>query len=136
MQEQLKTEEYEPQHVQVLNHWQVFVVRPTGPCFLPRPGPSFRIFIGMSEHGSRIVRTNAIEAFDAITLTGRCVSGELYQLGPKVGFTENMLAWFKRQHFLMAAGAADKTNEVLCHIKHAQPSKAHIDGWPKSSSWL
>jgi hypothetical protein len=122
MSEQLKTEVHEAQSVQVLNFWQVFVVRPTGPCFLPRPGPNFRIFIGMQEHDSRIIRTGEIVEFDALEMKGRCSSGKSYQLGPKVGFTQDMQLWFKRRISLAAAGAADVTSEVVELSRHARAS--------------
>ena len=135
MREQLKTEKHEAQPVQVLNFWQVFVIKPTGPCFLPRPGPSFRIFIGLPEHSSQVVQTSEIVAFDAWTSTGRCISGELYRLGPKVGFTEDMQEWLKRRLFLAAAGAADVTTDVPLRIKNARasPSRAHCG--PESARW-
>jgi hypothetical protein len=120
MRELLKAPEHEAQPVQVLNFWQVFVLRPTGPCFLPLPGPNFRIFIGMSEHGSHVLQTPEIVTFDAWTLTGKCTSGELYRLGPKAGFTEAMQAWFERRLFLAVAVAADVTIDVLCRIKDAR----------------
>jgi hypothetical protein len=135
MHEQLEADELEAQPVQVLHFWQVFVVRPTGPCFLPLPGPNFRIFIGMAEHGARIVRTNEIVAFDARTATGKCASGERYQLSAKVGFTEDMQQWFKRRLFLAAAGAADATTDVLWRIKNAQASPSQTHSGQKSARW-
>ena len=89
----------------------------------------------MPEHGSRIIRTGEIVEFDAWRRIGRCSSGQSYQLGAKVGFTEDMQLWLKRRLFLAAAGAADVTAEVLELIHHARANASPVHSGPKSAVW-
>jgi hypothetical protein len=97
----------------VLLHWVAFEVNPTGPCYLPRPGPRFHIFAGQVEKTGRITATAEITKFDPARMVGQSIFGETYKLGPEAGFTAEMQAWRSRHHWLRMAGSVDKTAEVL-----------------------